>query len=338
MAPEVPYAVLSAEALDSGGPRTSYPAVTFPRGKARGLMVAGQRFRWAVGRVDDRFRQHLYVELASAPGARLTCCFEDRFRNDASPITPGRVRGLVERALGRGWTPAVAGPDFVLDPCAPRDRVFPAWAMRAAAPSEEPLALESWTDFDPIRRGFPWEHHVNVFGHFRVWEGMTDIQLGTLFAEAAQHRGAQPGGDRAKVLRALLPTEGEEDEGPLTYDLSGGRVLRRGAVILMDHGCCSTLSGWEEWRAFRDGEDPPWNGHDPFSSAERVGEKIRFTSGTGADEEVDAGSYARLVAGLEEDMRGCVRRAGQWLDRHAPEGLRAPVLAVLARTLHVEPG
>jgi hypothetical protein len=311
--------------------------VTFPRGKARGLTVAGQRFRWAVGGVDDRFRQRLYVELASAPGARLVCCFEERFHNDASPITPGRVRGLVDRALQRGWTPTLAGPDFALDPCAPRDRVFPAWATRAPSPAEEPLSLESWTDFDPIRQGFPWEHYLGVFARFRVWEGMTDIQLGTLFAEAARRRRATPGGDLEKVLRTLLPTEGEEDEDPLTYSLSGGRVLRRGDEIRMGHGCCTTLDEWEVWRAFRDGGHPPWNGHDPMSSAERAGDEIRFTGGS-ADEEVDAGTYARLVGGLEDDMRGCVRQAGQWLDRHAPEALRAPVLAVLARTLHVVPG
>jgi hypothetical protein len=311
--------------------------VTFPRGKARGLTVAGQQFRWAVGRVDDDFRQRLYVELASAPGARLVCCFEDRFHNDASPITPGRVRALVDRALHRGWTPAHAGPDFLLDPCAPRDRVFPAWATQAPSPEEEPLALESWTDFDAIDHGFPWEHYVHVFARFRVWEGMTDIQVGTLFAEAARRRKATPGGDREKVLRTLLPGEDDVD-GPPTYYLRGGRVLRRGEVIRMDHGCCTTLDEWEGWRAFRDGGHAPWNGHDPFSSAERVGDAIRFTSGRGDHDDVDAGTYARLVAGLEDDMRGCVKRAGQWLDRHAPEALRAPVLALLACTLHVEPG
>jgi hypothetical protein len=52
--------------------------------------------------------------------------------------------------LHQGWTRALAGPDFALDPCAPRDRVFPAWATQAPSSEEEPLALESWTRFDPI--------------------------------------------------------------------------------------------------------------------------------------------------------------------------------------------
>jgi hypothetical protein len=317
--------------------------VTFPRGKARSLTIGGQQYRWAVGRVDEKFRQRLRVELADARGARLVCCFEERFNNDASPITPGRVRALVDRALHLGWTPASAGPEFVLDPCAPRERVFQAWAKKAPSFAEEPLALESWTDFDPIRRGFPWEHYVDVFARFRVWEGMTDIEVGTLFAEIAQRRHAVPGGDREKVLRTLLPTEEEEREDPLTYYIAGGRMLRRGDVILMDHGCCSSLDEWKEWRGFRDGGSSPWNGHDPFSSAKRVGDAILFFSDGGYDEyteyeEVDAGTYAELVAGLEADMRGCVKRARQWLDRHAPEPLRAPVLAVLARTVHVEPG
>lgn len=313
--------------------------MTFPRSKARGLTVAGQRYRWVVSRVDGRFQQRLYVRHEAAPGARLVCLFKERFENDAPPISPSRVRGLVERALQRGWTPAQKGADFLLDPCAPRERTFPAWATRATSPGAEPLSLESWTDFDPIRRGFPWEAHIGMFARFRVWEGVTDIQLGTMFAEAARHRHAVPGGDREKVLRMLLSREDEEDEDPPTYYLSGGRVLRRGEQIVMDHGCCTTLDEWVDWRALREGGHPPWNGHDPMSSAERVGDRIRFvTGGPDEDPSVDAEEYARLVAGLEQDMRGFVKRAGQWLDRHAPEALRAPVLTALARTLHLEAG
>ncbi|MFT3769646.1 MAG: hypothetical protein QM820_29775 [Minicystis sp.] len=304
--------------------------MTFPRHKSRPLVVGDQSYRWAVSPVGADFVQRLYVDPAEGPGQRLICAFEAA-HGDAA-ITPAQVRGVIERALAAGWDPTRKGKAFVLDPCPPRPEL-PVWAT--SAPTEEPgtLSLESWTALDPVRRGFPWEHHANTFSRFRVWGGVTDIQVGSVFAEVATDRHARPGSSREEVFGSMLPQEDEENGDELTFYIRGGRVLRRGDTVLMDHGCCTTLDEWVGWLEFLNGGHSPWNGHDPMSSAERVEDRIRFVDSH--EVVIDLPEYARLVRGLQRDVRDFHARAAEWLDRHAPRDLQAPVLAVLARTLHL---
>lgn len=302
--------------------------MTFPRHKSRGITVRGEPYRWVVGRVDREFVQRVHVEHATSPGQRLLCVFRDRFSADGGPVPPGRVRRLIEQALARGWHPTQRGPEFVLDTCSARPARF---QLDPRAAAETDLSLESWTDLDPVRSGFPWNHYQHTFARFRVWGGASEIQIGTLVADVAGDRGATPGSDRATALRCLLP-QGDESADDLTYYLPGGRILRRGDAVLMYHGCCTSLDEWVGWRELLSTGQGPWNGHDPMSTAIREGDRVRLVEAE-ADVTLDVAEYRRLVDALEQDLRDFLDRVQAWVRRHAPGALSEPIVAAFARTL-----
>lgn len=313
-------------------------SMTLPRGKSRTLIVGAHTYRWAVSRPDQRSVQRLRVEHATASGQQLVCAFENRLHSDAAPITPRRVRALIERALLRGWRPASEGPPFELAPCPPPDparAVLPAaWFTEPEDPTA-PLSLESRASLDPIRRGFPWKHHSNTSGRFRIWGGCSDIQIGTLFADLAAAQEARPGSSREEVLDRLSRIESVDAPEQPTFYIRAGRVLKRGDTVLLDHGCCTSLDEWVEWRDLLESGQSPWNGHDPESTAVLEDNRVVFVAQRRV--EVSLAEYARLAAALAQDTNDFAVRVEQWLHRHCRKAdLRDQLMAILRRTLRLD--
>jgi len=313
--------------------------MTFPRSKSRTIIVGAHTYRWAVSGPDERFVQRLRVEHATAPAQQLVCAFHNRLHSDDAPITPARVRALIERALLRGWQPTIRGPLFELAPCPPPDptrAVLPAAWFTEPEDLTAPLSLESWTSLDPIRRGFPWVHYTNTFGRFRIWGGCSDIQIGTLFADLAAAQEAPPGSSRDEVLDRVSRVENvDAPEEPIFY-IRAGRVLRRGDTILLNHGCCTSLDEWVEWRDFLESGQSPWNGHDPGSTAVLENDRVVFVDQRRV--EVSLSEYTRLVGALEQDASDFAMRVEQWLHRHCREAsVRDRIIDILRRTLSLPP-
>src|SRR5690242_14354841 len=132
--------------------------MTFPRHRSRTIAVGGDDYRWIVSREDDKYVQRLRVEHASSPGSRLVHAFGRPPGAPPTPMTPGRVRGLIELARLRGWAPARRGPDFVIPPWPPAGAPLSTWDTTELlpVPSNGPLSLESWAMPWPVDRGFPW--------------------------------------------------------------------------------------------------------------------------------------------------------------------------------------
>ena len=321
--------------LDASTP----PSMTFPRSKSRTLAVGQHKYRWVVSRPDRQFVQRLRVEYATAAGQQLVCAFENRLHSDVAPITPHRVRALIERALRRGWRPTIQGPPFELDPCPapePTHAGFPDAWFTEPEDLTTPLSLESWTSLDPIRRGFPWNHYSNTFGRFRIWGGCSDIQIGTIFADLVGDQEARPGSSREEALESLLRIENVDAPGEPTFYIRAGRVLKRGNTLLMEHGCCTSLDEWVEWRALVDGGESPWNGHDPMSTAVREGDRVVFEGQRRI--EVTLAEYVRLLNGLEQDTRDFALRVEQWLLHHCRKAaLCDQLMIILRRTLSLPP-
>ncbi|MFF4652576.1 hypothetical protein [Streptomyces sp. NPDC001380] len=93
---------------------------------ARRIVVDGTAYLWRVRRRPTYSQAMCWwpctyaVQHAARPGAVLVVT-TDRVRTDnwfgrqSTPVLPGEVADTVRTALGRGWTPALPGPQFLLD-------------------------------------------------------------------------------------------------------------------------------------------------------------------------------------------------------------------------------
>ncbi|WP_406300388.1 hypothetical protein OG948_33145 [Embleya sp. NBC_00888] len=101
-------------------------------------------------------------------------------------------------------------------------------------------------------------------------------------------------------------------------------------------GCCCGLEGRRQWHEVVDGGERPWLGHDPQPTAERFGDTVRLTVGSGQSDspviELSASELGRLLVGVERDLADFVAPAADWASRHLP-GRSASLAAALARLL-----
>lgn len=108
-------------------------------------------------------------------------------------------------------------------------------------------------------------------------------------------------------------------------------------TVFVEPGCCNGLETWRDWLDVLDGTGYAHFGHDPSSTAERVGDIVRLTHdayGTGSSPvtELPAELVRRLVANAQRDVRDFLGLAGAWAEQHLPAHA-APVTAALARAL-----
>lgn len=108
-------------------------------------------------------------------------------------------------------------------------------------------------------------------------------------------------------------------------------------TAFVEPGCCNGLETWREWREVLDGTGCCSFGHDPSSTAERVGDTVRLTLDADAKDaspaiELPVDQVRALVTGAEADLRDFHSLAGSWAAHHLPTRAAA-ITAALARAL-----
>lgn len=298
--------------------------MTLPRRKSRGLTVDGVRYRWLVTPVAD-FTLQLIVEHDRGQGQRLVLTRGEVFGTSrVPPITPRYVAASIRHALRAGWTPELPGADLRVDSSLLGDTGRPA---RAVTWAPDTTALWSCLDFTPPRARFPWPHHdPGLFVEVRLHADASDKAVGSLFASLAHQRELTPGASAARLLDALASSEPDEarddpeERSERSFSLEGGiEVIVDGALILRA-GCCATIDGWTEWKELLTTGQRPWNGHDPFTTAELEDGRVRFFDeydASAPSASVSSDRYERMVEQLEADLRGFLDRAELWLEARA---------------------
>ncbi|WP_329157482.1 hypothetical protein OHA63_19005 [Streptomyces anulatus] len=108
-------------------------------------------------------------------------------------------------------------------------------------------------------------------------------------------------------------------------------------TVLVEPGSCNGLETWPDWLDVLDGTGCAHFGHDPSSTAERVGDTARLTHdayGTNGSPvtELSADQVRGLVADAQHDWPDFLSVAGARTEQHLPAHA-APVTAALARAL-----
>ncbi|MFE3384954.1 hypothetical protein [Streptomyces anulatus] len=119
--------------------------------------------------------------------------------------------------------------------------------------------------------------------------------------------------------------------GPRVTDTTGT------GTGFVEPGRCNGLGTWRDRLDVLDGTGCAHFGHDPSSTAERVGDTVRLTHDAyGTDgspvTELSADQVHRRVADAQQDLQDLLGLAGARAEQHPPAHA-APVTAALARAL-----
>ncbi|MCZ0982977.1 hypothetical protein O1L60_39500 [Streptomyces diastatochromogenes] len=111
-------------------------------------------------------------------------------------------------------------------------------------------------------------------------------------------------------------------------------------TVFVEPGCCNGLETWRDWQELLDGADCAYFGHDPSSTAERVGDNIRLTLDADKKDEssvieLPLDQMRTLVTRAEADLRAFRSLAGTWAEQHLPTHATA-VTAALSRALDLD--
>ncbi|MFF6887863.1 hypothetical protein ACFY9F_32270 [Streptomyces sp. NPDC012421] len=179
------------------------------------------------------------------------------------------------------------------------------------------------------------------YGHLVLDGRLTPAEVGTVVMRIAacndfepdQEHGPCPTDPVGAFLHGLLTM-------PDLFAAGGFRVTDTATgTVYVEPGCCNGLETWRDWRNVLEGGGCSF-GHDPSSTAERVGDTVRLTLDTEAENEspvieLPADHVRALVAGAEADLRDFLGLAGTWAEQHLPTHADA-VTAALTRALDLE--
>ncbi|WP_424211731.1 hypothetical protein ACN20G_06295 [Streptomyces sp. BI20] len=179
---------------------------------------------------------------------------------------------------------------------------------------------------------WPVADAIDAFDHVPLHGGLDEEALGTVlytFAVSCPHDPDEVFADPAARVRAFAASR--EPEAP------GGLWCSDGAGRTWAPGCCSGIEEWREGRrVLASGpEDPVWFGHSPSAHGARVGDRVLLT--VDAEEpdgpviELDAEVYARLLDGVEGELREFLGLVEGWARRVLPAPDRGPFVAAVAR-------
>ncbi|OOQ48490.1 hypothetical protein AFM16_37385 [Streptomyces antibioticus] len=151
--------------------------------------------------------------------------------------------------------------------------------------------------------------------------------------EPAEH-GPCPTDPLGAFLHGLLTV-------PDLFAAGGFRVADTATgTVYVEPGCCNGLETWRDWLEVLDGTGCSYFGHDPCSAAERVGDTVRLTLDTYAEDgspviELPVDQVRALITGAQTDLRNFHSLAGTWAEQHLPTHAAA-VTDALARALDLE--
>lgn len=112
-------------------------------------------------------------------------------------------------------------------------------------------------------------------------------------------------------------------------------------IVFVEPGCCNGLETWRDWLEVLNGTGCAYFGHDPFSTAERLGDIVRLTLDAHETDsspviELSVDQIGTLVTGAQQDLQDFLSLAETWAEQHLPAHAAA-VTAALARALDLAP-
>ena len=90
--------------------------MAIPKKHSRKITVAGNVYRWCLGKRDSLtstlgMNDRIIVEAADRQGSRLVVHLHPLWDDEPS-VTPKHVADFIQDAIGSGWRPLEAGPQF----------------------------------------------------------------------------------------------------------------------------------------------------------------------------------------------------------------------------------
>jgi hypothetical protein len=175
-----------------------------------------------------------------------------------------------------------------------------------------------------FKRKFPWPHDDGASDrpvlrvHLRG--AMGGLEVGTFLAAVcdANSLGFDDEDRPLETAGAIFDQVSAAD----TMIAPGGLEVRSGDQVVVAPACCCGLEDWREWIAFLDADrNPPWCGHDPEASCERLPEgRIRLGSAgrAGVLVTVAAGDLRAALREVERDLVAFKDTLAGWARRTAP--------------------
>ncbi len=162
----------------------------------------------------------------------------------------------------------------------------------------------------------PWPvPEFRPFARIRLWEEITNPEVGLVFAQLAQYNQIKLTSSRQVILQQIL---------------KAGRLVLPGGIQVIyaedtiEPSCCCGLETWREWIDFLQTGQSPWLGHDPSPWVEGLGEVIRIWSDGGIVPTSDAESldvsrtqFEQALARVEKDLQAflwCIEPWAQTVD------------------------
>ncbi|MGW7095765.1 hypothetical protein [Streptomyces sp. NPDC054874] len=176
------------------------------------------------------------------------------------------------------------------------------------------------------------------FGYLVLDRKLTPAKVGTAVMrivdcndfEAGEEHGPCPTDPLGTFLYGLLTMP--DLFAPGGFRLPGTTT----GTVFVEPGCCNGLETWRDWLGMLDGTGCAHFGHDPSSTAERIGDTVRLTHDVGTDgspvTELPTEQVDRLVADAQQDLQDFLGLAGAWSEQHL-SAHAAPITAALARAL-----
>lgn len=145
--------------------------------------------------------------------------------------------------------------------------------MMISNPCIQAVVETPWYEGEPL---WPWSvADYKPFSHIQLYDEMTDLEVGLIFAQLVQYNDLENGDNANDVLYRAIESE--------TLILPGGLQVKSTANELIYPGCCCGLEEWREWLDFLTTERSPWLGHDPSPWFEMVDGFVRIWSDGGMD-------------------------------------------------------
>ncbi|QLE44091.1 hypothetical protein FD723_29050 [Nostoc sp. C052] len=105
-----------------------------------------------------------------------------------------------------------------------------------------------WYEGEPL---WPWSvADYKPFSHIQLYDEMTDLEVGLIFAQLVQYNDLENGGNANDVLYRVIESE--------TLILPGGLQVKSTANELIYPSCCCGLEEWREWLEFLTTGRSPW--------------------------------------------------------------------------------
>ncbi|SFT21732.1 hypothetical protein [Streptomyces sp. ok210] len=189
---------------------------------------------------------------------------------------------------------------------------------------------------------WPVREHES-YGYLVLNGELTPAEVGTAVMQIAdcndfepeEEHGPCPTDSLGTFLHGLLTM-------PDLFAAGGFRVTDKATdIVFVEPGCRNGLETWRDWLEVLNGTGYSYFGHDPSSTAERLGDIVRLTLDAHETDsspviELSVDQIRTLVTGAQQDLQDFLSLAETWAEQHLP-AYAAAVTVALARALDLAP-